>query len=143
MENFKGYVLQAELARTANISLSIFRQLKGIKFKKMGNLACIKKDTLPAKYQAFANDCIDLEFYASFSYLSQALGMSKDYLTVMENYKNRQFDSLRVSNIRLFKLSEIFIEKICAGLTPFKIRKDEEELASERITMQNIEIGFY
>ena len=58
MENFKGYILQAELAIKANISLSIFRQLKGVKFKKMGNLACIKKDTLPAKYQTFANDCI-------------------------------------------------------------------------------------
>lgn len=143
MELFKGYVLQAELAKKAKVSLSIFRQLQGVEFKKMGNLACIKKDTLPAKYQTFANDCIDLEFYASYSYLSRALSMSKDYLNVIENYKDKKFDGLRVSNIRLFKLNEIFIEKLADGLTPFKIKRGELELADESITMQDILIGFY
>ena len=130
MNAFKGYVLQNELADKAKVSNSLFRQLKNLKFVKMGGLTCILKDSLPPKYKSVAEkECLDLEKYRSFSYISVELGMSEDYMSQMERYI--AIVSKKISHIKLFELSSEFIENIEKGLNPFKIRnKDDEEYAN-------------
>ena len=107
MELFEGYVLQAELAQKAGVTISAVCQTKSI-IKKMGNLTCISKRSLSPRYREIAeNRCLDLKEYCSFSALSLELGMSHDYLAVMKKYK--PFEYKKVGGINLFKLNEKFI----------------------------------
>lgn len=153
MSDFKGYVLQAELAAKANVSLSLFRQLDGVEFKKMGNYTCILKDSLPDKYKKIAEKCQDLEEYWSYSYISREIGMCEDYFSQIERYrilkskKDSEIELLnfkKIGGAKLLQVSIEFIEKIRAGLNPFKIKDEsDKELAKEIVVMQGIEIGFY
>lgn len=143
MSSFKGYVLQSELARKAKVSNALFRQLLNIEFKKMGNLSCILKSSLPLKYRKVAeNECMDLERYWSYAYLNKELGMSQHYLSQVARYMH--IVAVKNGHIKLFELSQEFLENIKMGLIPFKIRtKDDLEHAKKIIKMQGLEIGFY
>ena len=143
MESFKGYVLQAELAHKAKVSLACFDQIKNIKTKKMGHFTCIFKKSLPLKYKQIAEkECLDLEKYRSYSYFSFLIGMGEDYILYREREKGIKFKE--AGNQKLIELSEEFIEKINTNLTPFKIRnKADGKLAKEIIQMQGLKIGFY
>lgn len=143
MELFEGYVLQSELSQKAGVANSLFKQLKSLKFTKMGGLVCILKDSLPSKYKEIAEkECLDLSKYWSFSYISIELGMCEDYMSQIERYKT--LVSKRIEHIKLFELSDEFIKKIKSGLTPFKIKnKKDEEYAKQIIEMQGLKIGFY
>lgn len=141
MNSFKGYVLQAELSEKAKVSNSLFRQLNGLEFKKMGLLTCIKKSSLPCKYKEIAEECIDLEKYWSFSFISKEIGMCEDFMSDLERRKS--IISRKIGGVKLFELSSEFCEKLEKGLTPFKIRNKEDSFAEETILMQGLKIGFY
>ncbi|MFY9088927.1 hypothetical protein [Arcobacter aquimarinus] len=142
MSLFKGYILQAELVNKTKITTSNFSQLKVVK-KKMGNLSCLLKSSLPDKYKSIAEkECLDLERFWSFSHLSRELGMNEDYICDLARRKS--IISIKTNGIRLIKLTDEFIEKLNMGLCPFKIKDDsDKEFARETIDMQGIKIGFY
>jgi hypothetical protein len=147
MELYEGYILQAELAEKAGVTVSMLCTINTPK-KNMGGLICFKKSDLPARYKEAAKFCQELEKYCSFNFLSTSLGMSRDYLcsAELQNKKAKKplFESKKVGATRLFKLNEEFISCIKKGLTPFKIKhKDDEEYAKEIIEMQGLKIGFY
>lgn len=142
MSNFKGFVLQGELTQKANVSNCLFKQLVNVKTKKMGCLVCVLKDSLPLKYKQIADECIDLERYWTYSYINKILGLSTHYMSVTERQQPIIFKTF--NRIKLFELSNEFIEKINEGLNPFKIKdKSDEELAKEIVVMQGLKIGFY
>lgn len=144
MNSFKGFVLQSELAEKAKVSSSLFRQLPYLQFKKMGHYTCILKESLPLKYKEIAEkECLDLEEYWSYTYLGMELGMCDDYIAQIERYK--KFSYKKIKGVKLFKLSEQFLECLQKGLTPFKIKhlSGDEEFAKEIIELQGLKIGFY
>lgn len=141
MESFKGYVLQAELIKKAKVSDSLFSQMN-LQTKQMGQLVCIYKNSLPEKYKKIAQNCQDLKEFCSYSFLSDELGMCTDYIAVTERYKT--FEYKKIGHVKLFKLSNEFVEMIEKGLTPFKIKdKEDEKYADKIIKMQGIKIGFH
>jgi len=143
MNTFKGYILQSELAEKANVSNSLFRQLNNLQFKKMGNYTCILKDSLPLEYKEIAEkECLDLEYYRSFAFISKELGMCEDYMFQVERHKH--IDHARIKGVKLFKLSDDFLSHLKNGFTPFKIKLQKDiEYAKEVIEMQGLKIGFY
>lgn len=135
MELFEGYVLQAELAEKAGVTVSMLCTIKTTK-KKMGGLTCFKKSDLPARYKEAAKSCQELDEYCSYNYLSTSLGMSRDYLCSVElqskKAKKPLFESKKIGHIRLFKLNKKFISSVEKELIPYKIKhEDDEEYAIE------------
>ena len=108
MELFEGYVLQAELAAKAGVTVSMLCTIKTSK-KKMGRLTCFLKSILPPRYKAASKLCEELDNYCSYNYLSSALGMSRDFLCTTDYDRaikeKALFESKKIGGTRLFKLN--------------------------------------
>lgn len=143
MDNFKGYVLQSEIAEKAKTSNSLFNQLKNVDRKKMGIITCLRIDSLPEKYRKIAKEeCLDLERYVTFSYFSNEIGISSSWLFVTEARKKMKFNDVKIGGLRLFELSEEFL-KWSKDMYPFKVTKENEHYAVKFVEIQGIKIGFY
>ncbi|MDC7250328.1 MAG: hypothetical protein PQJ49_10465 [Sphaerochaetaceae bacterium] len=143
MNSFEGYILESELYKKAKVSASLFKEIKGVEIKKMGNTSIVKKDTLPTKYKAAASKCQDLDKHLTMAFFNELLGCSRNYLLVYEHYKKIKFTGLKIGGYRLIEISEEFKTLWNKGKVPFLIKPDNEEYADEIIQMQGLEIGFY
>lgn len=143
MNPFKGYVLLVDLADKAKVNDSLFRQTPKIIFKMMGGLTCMLIESLPEKYKRIAKEeCLDLENYWSFAYLSKELGTSKDYITQM--VKTKPIKTVTIGGTRLVVLPKEFKSNLEIGLVPIKIKNKEDRQHVKRcIDMYNMSVGFY
>jgi len=111
MDDFKGFVLISELHKKVGVSNSCLFQLRNIKIKKMGSYACVQIESLPLKYQEVAkNDCLDLEYFRSYSSLSEDILRTKDYLNVLENQSKKKYKHIKIGHAKLFEITSEFLE---------------------------------
>ncbi len=141
--SFKGYVLVQELAKKSNTTSPTFRQLKNIKMDKMGHFSIVLKDSLPKKYQVFADECLDLEKYLTVTYLNDLLGCGLDYLSTYMFYKKQEFKHKKIGHAKLVELSKEFVTLWDRGKVPFLINNSNKQYAEKIIKMNHLTIGFY
>jgi len=143
MRVYENYVLAAELSEKAEVSRPALNQLKDARLERMGGVVVLKTDNLSAKYKTAAKKCMNLKNHVTYSYFAQEVGMHKDYMHVLE-YQGRKFDRVQIGRYKLLKLSDDFVNCVKKGLTPYMIRKKEDEnLAVKQINLQGFKIGFY
>ena len=143
MKNLKGYILLAELYKKANVSVSLFQQIKSVEIDKIDGANIVKKETVPDIYKKAVEECQDLEYYYPYSSFSRAIGCGSKYLSTIDSERKEKFISKKIQGKRLIKLTKEFIKNINNGLTPFKIDKSSKKYANTEISMQGIRIGFY
>lgn len=142
---YKGYVLNSELHKKANVANNLFKQLDGVVSEKMGNFVVIKKDTLPEKYRGIAETCTDLEKYYPMREFERLLGLTPDHLSSLLCQKLVSLKTKKIYGARLVEMTDSFIDLLSKKKTPFYISKQKQnaDFADVIIDMYGIKIGFY
>ncbi len=144
MRDFTGWVLTHELAKKSGVSHAFFtmyikegRVVGG----KMGETSVLLVKSLSMKYQEYAKECLDLEFYRSVSYLADMIGLERT--TLLKHINRKKIETKRVGRHRLVEVSREFVE--CSrSMQPFLIRSSEDrEYALCVVEVCGLLVGFY
>ena len=144
MRDFTGWVLTRELTEKSGVSHAFFAMCikeQRVVGGKMGETSVLLVKSLSMKYQEYAKECLDLEFYRSVSDLADMIGLERT--TLLKHINRKKIETKRVGQHRLVEVSREFVE--CSrSMQPFLIRSSEDrEYALCVVEVCGLLVGFY
>ena len=144
MRDFAGWVLTRELTEKSGVSHAFFTMYikeQRVVGEKMGGSSILLVKSLSMKYQKWARECLDLEFYRGVSYLADVIGM--DRTTLLKHIDRKKIETKKIGRHRLVRVSRSFV-KCSQNMQPYLIKNSEDrEYALCVVEMRGLEIGFY